>query len=121
MLSFINRLKRLRDSYIDCQIGDIDLPHFGASPVVRKHFLFSGRVQGVGFRFEVMRLAERLELSGWVSNLLDGDVEAELQGPQEKISFLLHYMNTLKRISIRSIEEKEIPPIPGDTEFCIRN
>ena len=47
---------------------------------VRKHIIFSGRVQGVGFRYTACYLARPLGLTGWVKNLTDGRVEAELQG-----------------------------------------
>ena len=43
--------------------------------MVRKHILFSGRVQGVGFRFTACSLARPLGLTGWVKNCYDGDVE----------------------------------------------
>jgi acylphosphatase len=46
-----------------------------------KHYLISGRVQGVGFRMFVRRLAAELKLKGWVRNLRDGRVEAWAQGP----------------------------------------
>ena len=51
--------------------------------IIRKHFYFSGRVQGVGFRYKAMYLARGLELTGWVANLWDGRVEMEVQGPPE--------------------------------------
>ena len=42
---------------------------------VRKHFYFSGWVQGVGFRFKATYLARKYGLTGWVRNLSDGRVE----------------------------------------------
>ena len=48
--------------------------------MVRKHFIFKGRVQGVGFRITFYQQATRLHLTGWVRNLSNGDVEACLQG-----------------------------------------
>lgn len=48
-----------------------------------KHYLISGRVQGVGYRAFVHRTASRLKLTGWVRNLHDGRVEALVSGPEE--------------------------------------
>ena len=50
-----------------------------------KHYLISGRVQGVGFRVFVARTAGELSLKGWVRNLQDGRVEAIAHGPKEMI------------------------------------
>lgn len=47
---------------------------------VRKHIYFSGRVQGVGFRYHAYRIATALGLTGWVQNLYDDRVEMEVQG-----------------------------------------
>ena len=43
-------------------------------------YIVSGRVQGVGFRWFVMREAARLDLAGYVRNLPDGTVEVVAQG-----------------------------------------
>lgn len=49
-----------------------------------------GRVQGVGFRFFVERMALLLGITGWVSNLADGNVKVMAVGTPEKIAdFLL--------------------------------
>jgi acylphosphatase len=51
-----------------------------------RRLLIHGRVQGVWFR-ESMRLeAERLGVTGWVRNRLDGSVEAMVQGDGEAIA-----------------------------------
>ena len=48
--------------------------------MIRQHIYFSGRVQAVGFRFRAQMNATQLGLTGWVRNLFDGRVEAEVQG-----------------------------------------
>lgn len=53
-----------------------------------RSFVVSGRVQGVGFRYSTKRVAEQLELSGWVKNLPDGNVKAVAQGSPQKLAKL---------------------------------
>lgn len=47
--------------------------------MLTKHILISGRVQGVGFRAFVQRIAENHNICGWVRNLDDGRVEILVQ------------------------------------------
>jgi hydrogenase maturation protein HypF len=58
------------------------LPAAAASSAQR--WRIGGRVQGVGFRPFVYRLAHRFELSGWVRNN-GGEVEIHAQGPTERL------------------------------------
>jgi len=51
--------------------------------------LITGRVQGVGFRAWTQEKAEALDLSGWVINRPDGDVEAVFCGPAESVDQML--------------------------------
>ena len=44
-----------------------------------------GRVQGVGFRYFVLRLAGREGLTGWVANQSDGSVRCVVEGPPEAL------------------------------------
>lgn len=46
----------------------------------RIHLEIQGRVQGVGFRYFVLRRARELQLTGWVRNRADGSVEVEAEG-----------------------------------------
>lgn len=51
-------------------------------------FIVRGRVQGVGFRWFVMREAARLDLAGFVRNLPDGTVEVVAQGSSQAVGAL---------------------------------
>lgn len=76
--------------------------------LVRKHYYFDGRVQGVGFRYKAMYMARNLDLTGWVKNLYDGRVEMEVQGEEETIDCFLSQLQEDQYISITDIEEEEI-------------
>jgi acylphosphatase len=58
------------------------------SDAISKRFIVAGRVQGVGFRYFVVREAEALGLSGWVRNLPDGRVETLASGAPDVVSVL---------------------------------
>jgi acylphosphatase len=58
------------------------------SAVVTRAFVVAGRVQGVGFRYFVLREAQALALSGWVRNLPDGRVEVLASGEPDLVSAL---------------------------------
>ncbi len=55
----------------------------------RVHVYYSGRVQGVGFRFTAESIAGRLGVNGWVKNLGDRRVELLAEAEQDKIEDLL--------------------------------
>jgi acylphosphatase len=50
---------------------------------VARHYLVSGRVQGVGFRFFTQTAARREGVYGWVRNTPDGRVEIQAEGEAE--------------------------------------
>lgn len=69
-----------------------------------------GKVQGVGFRYSVMRYAMEIEdLTGFVQNQDDGSVLLEVVGSQEKINHLLKKIKESKdsfaRVDTMTIEE----------------
>ena len=76
----------------------------------RKHILYSGRVQGVGFRYHATVLARMFGCSGWVRNLDDGDVEMEIQGSRASIEVFLDKINQNDGyIRIDSMQVHDIP------------
>ena len=58
---------------------------------VRARILISGRVQGVFFRSELRRAAERQRVTGWVRNRYDGRVEAVLEGDEIAVNEVLAF------------------------------
>jgi len=58
---------------------------------IRVHVIISGRVQGVFFRMETSRAAERIGVSGWVRNNSDGTVEAEFEGEKQNVVSMLEW------------------------------
>ena len=61
-------------------------------PVVRLDATVRGRVQGVGFRYFVLREATALQLDGWVANTRDGSVHCVAEGPRERLAALLGHL-----------------------------
>jgi len=53
------------------------------------HVLFSGTVQGVGFRYTVQRLARRFPMTGFVKNLPNGKVELAAEGEEQDLQAFL--------------------------------
>ena len=84
--------------------------------MIRQHIYFSGRVQAVGFRFRAQMNATQLGLTGWVRNLFDGRVEAEVQGTPEQINRFIYKMKNEQWIDM---EVKDIPVEKGERRFDV--
>jgi acylphosphatase len=78
------------------------------------HVIYSGKVQGVGFRFTTVDLAEKMNISGWVSNLSDGTVEIMAEAEEQS---LLEFLENLQRIFNRYIREKNIEWLKATDTF----
>ncbi len=68
-MSIKSWIKKVKNGYVIKQAQSVELPQFATDDMVRIHYIFKGRVQKVGFRIEVIELAKRLGLTGWVNNL----------------------------------------------------
>ena len=90
-------------------------------PVVPAYrYLVTGRVQGVGYRYFVLREAERLGLAGFARNLPDGRVEVVAEGTEEVLGHLEARLRAGP--SFASVAAVDRAPIParGDAGFHIR-
>ncbi len=85
----------------------------------RYQIIFKGRVQGVGFRYQVKALADKIGLTGTVRNLYDLSVEVYIQGEENKI---LQFFMGLENINFARIDEKiieELSLIDNENDFRI--
>ena len=53
--------------------------------IFHSNVFFSGRVQGVGFRYHALRIAKEFDVSGYVRNLDDGRVQLEAEGEESEV------------------------------------
>lgn len=78
-----------------------------------KHVLYSGRVQGVGFRYSTKRIASGFDVTGWVKNLPDGRVEMLAQAFEA--DELEAFIEDIQQSSLGShIKEREIAAIAAE-------
>lgn len=75
-------------------------------PVSYIHVYFSGRVQGVGFRYQTLDAARGFEVAGWVRNLPDGRVEMEAEGDSGEVSDFLDAVCWQMEGFIRNVEKE---------------
>jgi acylphosphatase len=86
-----------------------------------RHYLVTGRVQGVGFRYFTRTEALREGLHGWVRNAADGGVEISAEGDREALD---RFERALRRgpLSAR-VEDVEVTDVGAggrDTGFEVR-
>ncbi len=91
------------------------------SALLRKRLVFSGDVQGVGFRWRARHAARAVGATGWVRNERDGRVSMELQGTEEQIDQVLDALERGLYIRIRDIEVHSLPAEPEERSFVTRD
>ena len=85
--------------------------------MIRRRFIYSGHVQGVGFRWRAKKAAEMYGVTGWVRNDWNGSVTMEVQGSEEQIDQVTAAIRRGMYIRIDNIESRTIPVDPDERGF----
>lgn len=72
--------------------------------------IYSGRVQGVGFRYTTSRISKKYDVTGFVKNLSDGTVELVACGTPEEVNRFLesiatHFYQHIEDMVARDIDD----------------
>jgi len=86
---------------------------------IAKHIIFTGRVQGVGFRYTTYRIARGYDVTGFVRNLPDGTVEMLAQGPADEVDRCIREVQDSFAGYIRDARIEQIPCNPRYSDFGI--
>ena len=91
------------------------------STLQRRHWRFTGSVQGVGFRYRAQYAASLLGLTGWVVNNWDGSVELEAQGDPAVLDKLVPTLTATSRwIMIENMTCRTVPLEENERGFRVR-
>jgi len=85
--------------------------------MLRKHIIFKGWVQGVGFRYRARHAADHYGVTGWVRNEPDGSVSMEIQGTQEQIDNVIIAIERGSFVRIENMDVKTMPLIESERGF----
>ena len=87
---------------------------------MRRRVFYSGRVQGVGFRFTAQRVAKDFAVTGWVRNLADGRVELLVEGNEKEATAFLERLGEVMEGNIESVQQLDEPATGEFQGFQIR-
>jgi acylphosphatase len=90
-----------------------------SAPLQSRRVLYSGHVQGVGFRFTTRRIAHRYPITGYVKNLADGRVELLAEGAPADLDNLLADIAAAMSDYIHHTETQILPATHHYTTFEI--
>ena len=79
-----------------------------------------GNCAGCWIPLRSVAIAQRLGLGGFVQNMPDETVYAEIEGQKVKILFLIEQMKSIPRIQITNVEINEMG-LKNESEFKIAN
>jgi len=80
---------------------------------------FTGRVQGVGFRYQTLQVAKEFEVSGFVKNLPDGRVQLEAEGTVDEARAFVAAVHERMTGYVRKIEQSDSKRSPQFRGFSI--
>jgi acylphosphatase len=83
-------------------------------------YVVQGRVQGVGYRYFVLRHAEELGIAGYAKNQADGTVEVVAEGADEALKELEERLNEGPSFAHVSGVEREAIAERGASGFHVR-
>lgn len=86
----------------------------------RAHVVFTGRVQGVGFRYTSSRLARSFEVTGWVRNMPDGTVELEAEGERSEVEAFVDAVSAQMGRYVSGADVSWVAPAGGEDGFRVR-
>jgi acylphosphatase len=86
----------------------------------RLHFIVTGRVQGVGFRYYCHEAAVRLGIGGYARNLADGSVEIEAEGDDAAVEEFAETVARGPRASKVETVVREESEVKGERSFSVR-
>lgn len=82
----------------------------------------TGRVQGVGYRYTTVQMANELGLVGWVRNNADGSVETRAQGDERVLEqFVALLEHGPRSARVRSVDVFPVAPDPSLSRFTVRS
>ena len=87
----------------------------------RRTYLFSGHVQGVGFRYTAQVIAGNHPVTGYVRNLPDGRVELVMEGDSAEIEKLVDRLKDQMEGHISRVTQNESPATGEFPDFSIRH
>ncbi len=91
-----------------------------ANEIHHETVCFSGRVQGVGFRYTALQIAREFEVAGYVENLFDGRVCFELEGDEREVGDFIAAIEERMHGYIRKVERASRRRPPQFSGFTIR-
>lgn len=83
----------------------------------RKHIVFYGAVQGVGFRYRARQAADMVGCTDWVRNEWDGTVSMEIQGTESAIDQVIMAIERGHYVRIENMDVKELEPVEDEYGF----